>query len=201
MNGSNFDYTPNSGYVGSDSFTYRLEDDTSLLSSVVTVTLTVTSTNSAPTTSDMSVSVNEDSVLNSTLSGSDPDMDTLTYSINTFPTHGTLTISSTGAFRYISNANYYGTDSFTYHASDASLSSTSSTVTITINPINDSPLGIPASYSVTPNTNSNSGNIFTGVVAGTDIDSGILTFTASTMPTHGTLTLASSGAFTYTPAL
>ncbi len=201
VNGTSFDYTPNSGYVGSDSFTYRLEDDTSLLSSPVTVTLTVTSTNSAPTTSDMSVSVNEDGVLNSTLSGSDPDMDTLTYSINTFPTHGTLTPSSTGAFRYTPNANYYGTDSFTYHASDAALSSTISTVAITINPVNDAPVGTPASYSVTPNTNSSSGNIFTGVVVGTDIDSGILTFTASMMPTHGTLTLASSWAFTYTPAL
>jgi large repetitive protein len=139
INGSNFDYTPNSGYAGTDSFTYRLEDDTGLLSNIVTVNLTITSTNSAPTTYDLFYTMNEDSILNATLSGTDLQNDTLTYSLVSGVSQGTLSLSATGSFRYIPLPNTNGSVSFAYRASDASLTSTASTVVINISAVNDAP--------------------------------------------------------------
>lgn len=85
--------------------------------------------------------------------------------------------------------------------SDGVLTSTASTVTITVFPVNDTPTATPTTYSVSSNTPSSSGNTFTGVLSGTDIETSLLSFTASTQPVHGTLTLTSTGYFTYTPAL
>lgn len=45
---SGFLYTPTTGYSGSNSFTYRLIDETSLLSNLATVTLTVAPSNTPP---------------------------------------------------------------------------------------------------------------------------------------------------------
>ena len=36
------------------------------------------------------------------------------------PAHGTLTLNADGSFSYTPDANYNGTDSFTYKASDGS---------------------------------------------------------------------------------
>lgn len=49
ISGTGFNYTPNAGYIGSDSFTYRLIDELNLISNLATVFLSVTSTNTPPT--------------------------------------------------------------------------------------------------------------------------------------------------------
>lgn len=49
VSGTGFDYTPTALYSGPDSFTYRIVDDTGLLSNTGIVTLNVVSTNSPPT--------------------------------------------------------------------------------------------------------------------------------------------------------
>lgn len=48
VSGTGFSYTPTALYAGPDSFTYRLVDDTGLLSNIATVTINVVSTNSPP---------------------------------------------------------------------------------------------------------------------------------------------------------
>ena len=66
---------------------------------------------------------------------------TLTATVNTTPTHGTLTLNANGSFTYaLGSTNHYtGTDTFTYRASDGTLTSNPITVTITITPVNDPP--------------------------------------------------------------
>ena len=59
------------------------------------------------------------------------------------PFHGSLTLNSDGSFIYIPQANYYGSDSFTYGAYDGKDYSNIATVYITINSINDAPVSIP----------------------------------------------------------
>ena len=53
----------------------------------------------------------------------DPDGDPLTAVLVTGPSHGTLTLNANGSFTYTPAANFTGTDSFTYRASDGTLNS------------------------------------------------------------------------------
>ena len=56
--------------------------------------------------------------------------------VNSSPTHGTLTLNANGSFTYTPAANYNGTDSFTYQASDGALNSNIATVSITVHAVN-----------------------------------------------------------------
>ncbi len=200
--GTGIEYTPTAGYVGTDSFTYQIEDETGLLSNTVTVSLNILTSNTAPVSDPLSLTLSEDSIFSNSLSGSDAEGDTLTYTIDSLPVNGTLSVTATGVFTYTPNANYYGSDSFTYHVSDAMFSSVVSTVTLTINGINDAPVAQTGiTLSVSGNTLGNSGYTLTGMLSATDIDSLALTYSASTLPTHGTLVLDSSGSYIYQPAL
>ena len=86
-NGS-FSYTPAAQYSGSDSFTYRAQDSSGALSSLVTVSLTVT----APTLSINNVSANEGTLttpFNFTVTLSSPTSRTIT--VNYATANGTAT--------------------------------------------------------------------------------------------------------------
>jgi VCBS repeat-containing protein len=53
----------------------------------------------------------------------DRDGDRLTAALVTAPAHGRVTLASDGSFVYSMDAGWYGTDTFTYQASDGTLSS------------------------------------------------------------------------------
>jgi large repetitive protein len=142
-NGS-FAYAPNPDYNGSDSFTYKANDG-SLDSNTATVTLTVNAVNDAPSAADDSNSIDEDTPLTVAAPGvldndSDPDGDTLMAVLVSGPAHGTLAPNADGSFDYTPAANFNGSDSFTYRASDGSLESNIAKVSITVTPVNDAPL-------------------------------------------------------------
>ncbi|MDP2233554.1 MAG: cell wall-binding repeat-containing protein, partial [Actinomycetota bacterium] len=69
----------------------------------------------------------------------DAEDDALTAVKLTDPAHGDLTLSSTGSFAYTPDADYNGTDSFTYKANDTAADSNVATVTITVTPVEDLP--------------------------------------------------------------
>ena len=75
----------------------------------------------------------------------DADGDILT--VNTTPvtnvSNGTLALNADGSFTYSPNANFNGTDSFTYEVSDGNGGTDTATVNITVNPVNDAPVGVP----------------------------------------------------------
>ena len=79
---------------------------------------------------------NEDTEIAGILIGSDPDGDTLTYSIVSNGSRGTATITDTasGAFTYSPAADEYGVDTFTFQVNDGSADSEPATVTVTIHP-------------------------------------------------------------------
>ncbi|MER7821086.1 FG-GAP-like repeat-containing protein [Streptomyces sp. NPDC096097] len=60
----------------------------------------------------------------------DPDGNTLTASVVTGPTHGTLTLNPDGSFDYRPASAYVGSDSFTYKATDGTDDTNVATVTI-----------------------------------------------------------------------
>ena len=82
----------------------------------------------------------------------DVDEDPLTGVLMTGPAHGTLTLNLDGSFTYVPAANYNGTDTFTYQASDGILTSDPATVTITVTPVNDAPAAASDTYSTNEDT-------------------------------------------------
>jgi hypothetical protein len=83
------------------------------------------------------------SVLNPALgvlaNDSDPDLDPLSAVLVSGPSRGSLTLNTDGTFTYTPAADFHGSDSFTYRASDGLLTSLPATVEITVNPVNDDP--------------------------------------------------------------
>ena len=201
-NGS-FTYTPAGNYTGPDSFTYRASDGT-LTSNLATVTITVTATNDTPTAADDAYTTGEDTALTVAAPGvlgndSDPESSTLTAVVGTGPSHGTLTLNADGSFSYTPAADFAGSDSFTYRASDGTLTSNLATVTITVTATNDIPAGVADAYTTAEDT------VLTvpapGVLGNdSDPDGDPLTAVLVTGPGHGTLALNANGSFTYTPA-
>ena len=87
--------------------------------------------NRCPRADDQTVTTSQDTPVAITLSGSDEDGDTLTYSVLTQPTNGEL--SGTGADRtYTPNPGFQGSDSFTFTVHDGLASAEPATVSITV---------------------------------------------------------------------
>ena len=69
----------------------------------------------------------------------DADGDPLTAIKVTNPGHGHLTLNPDGSFAYWPEANWWGTDSFTYKANDGQADSNTATVTLVVCSVNDAP--------------------------------------------------------------
>jgi subtilisin-like proprotein convertase family protein len=128
--------------------------------------------------------------------GNDMDMegDPLTAIKLTNPTHGTVTaFGSNGSFTYKPFANYSGTDSFTYKATDGLLASGPTTVTLSVVNVNDAPTAVD-------DNSASDGNPVTINVLGndTDPDNNALRVASYTRPASGKVT-RSGNALVYTP--
>ena len=194
-NGS-YSYAPAANYNGADSFTFKANDG-SLDSNTATITLTVVPVNDAPVAANGSASGNEDTTITGQASASDVDSPSLTYSVVSGPSHGTLTFNPNGSYSYAPAANYNGADSFTFKASDGSLASNTATVSLTVNPVNDPPVANADTASV---TSGSSVNIAASVLLAndTDVDGDPLSVTSVAAGAHGSVQLA-GGVVTYTP--
>lgn len=141
-NGS-FAYTPNSGFSGVDSFTYRAMDTLGALSGIATATINVLPASDPIVAGEDTYSVNEDGTLSGTtvlVNDYDPDGEPITAVLESGPANGNLTLNADGTFLYTPDANFHGTDSFTYRAMDMELAvSAPASVTITVVPVNDAP--------------------------------------------------------------
>lgn len=200
-----FVYTPNLNIDGTDSFTYQVCDNGSPSKcSQATVTITINPINDAPVAVNDSYATNEDTPLTVVAPGvltNDPDAESqsLTAVVISAPTKGTLNLNANGSFTYTPNANVNGPDTFTYQASDGSLSSNTATVTLTINAVNDAPVARGGSF-VMDEDNSMNGDLFIG---DSDPDGNNLMLQATPVkaPAKGTVKLNADGTFIYTPAL
>jgi hypothetical protein len=84
--------------------------------------------NDAPVATDDAYTLDEDTPLNvptAGVLGNDTDIDSpaLTAVLVDAPQHGTLEFAADGGFLYTPNADYFGSDSFTYRANDGQLDS------------------------------------------------------------------------------
>jgi hypothetical protein len=92
-------------------------------------------------------------------------------------------------FTYTPAANFHGADSFTFRVNDGSHDSNTSTVNITINPVND----VPVADSQSVSTNSNTPVAITLTGSDFETTSANLTFEVTVNPAHGSLTGSGAG--------
>ena len=195
-----FIYTPNAGFIGTDTFTYQ-DSDGVKQSGIATVTIAVTE--NPPVAVNDSYSMSHGQTLNVTGTGvlandSDPDGDSITASLVSSVQHGILLFSPTGAFVYTPAAGFIGTDTFTYQDTDGLETSTVATVSIAVN--ENPPVAQNDSYS-TPHGQVLTTTTTNGVLANdSDPDGDSITASLVSGVQHGTLTFNTNGTFTYTPA-
>ncbi len=91
--------------------------------------------------SSSSISIDEDTSYTGNVVASANEPVTLQYELTSTTTNGILTFSATGSITYNPNENFNGQDQFSYSVTAVEKSVTrNSTVTITINPVNDLPV-------------------------------------------------------------
>jgi DNA/RNA endonuclease G (NUC1) len=199
-------YTPDGNYHGAASFSYQVCDNGTTNSAPDakcangTVNVTVNSINDNPDAVDDATTINEDSGAN-TISvlgnDTDADADTLSVSAVTQASHGSVTNNGTSV-SYTPNANYFGTDTFTYTVSDGNGGSDTAAVTVTVTNVEDAPDAINDSATIAEDSGANTINVRANDV---DVDGDSLTVTAVTQGTHGTVAIINGGAdVSYTPA-
>lgn len=104
---------------------------------------TVTVTNNPPVALNDLVSTDEDTPITAIAvltNDTDPDGDTISISDFTQPSHGTSGSNGDGTLTYTPDADFNGSDSFTYTITDGTSESPPAAVNITINPVNDQPV-------------------------------------------------------------
>jgi VCBS repeat-containing protein len=191
-------YTPAANYFGSDTFTYHTSDGSLDSLNAATVTVSVTPVNDAPVPVDDSATTSEDTPLVLNLVGNDTDVDSTALSVVsvTAPLHGSAVVNADGSVTYTPAANYFGTDSFTYHTSDGSLESLNAgTVAVSVIPANDAPVAVDDSATTLEDT-----PLVLNLVANdNDVDSTTLAVVSLTTPLHGSTVVNADGTVTYTP--
>ncbi len=130
LSGSDVVFTPTAGFTGTASFDYTVSDG--IDTDVAVVTVSIAQGNRAPVATNQFVDIRLNSPVAITLTATDPDMDTLSFTVVTAPTHGTLT-GSGAEYTYTPNIGYVGADTFEFRANDGSLDSNVATVDITVN--------------------------------------------------------------------
>jgi len=130
-------YTPFENYNGKDSFSYRASDK-SAEGNLGSVNIEVSPKNEAPQVMDATFALEEDGKLPIKLIASDPDGDSITFSIAAQPKNGTLT-GSGPSYQYTPKSNYHGTDSFMVSASDGKLKSKAAKISLNVTGKNDAP--------------------------------------------------------------
>lgn len=194
-----FKYTPNAGYSGPDSFTYRVTDGI-FFGNTTTVSLNVLAIPVAKPDSYVGFGpiLNVGSVTGLLANDISPNMNPLSAKVATGPSHGALTLNPDGSFSYAVSNGYTGVDQFTYVANDGIFDSDPTTVTLTLFAINQPPHANDDAYSTPVNTallvpaNGPLSN-------DTDPENNPLTTSLVSGPKNGSLLLNADGSMTYVP--
>lgn len=192
-------YTSTQGFIGMDSFTYRLQDSNGDTSNVATVDVAVTDPSIPLAVDDVAGTFPDEMIGINVLSNDAGLADTpLVVSITSNPTNGTLgTVTgcdqqATCVVPYTPNTGYIGPDSFRYTITDSTLIlSNEATVDITVNEV-------PVAVDDTAELLDTGGPVTIDVLAN---DSGLanvpLAVTIKTPPASGTATVQADNTIVY----
>ncbi|BBY52055.1 hypothetical protein MARA_55230 [Mycolicibacterium arabiense] len=190
-----FTYTPSTGFVGTDQFVYQITDGTRTANATVTITIVVG--NQAPIAQNDTITVpwGQQVLIDVLANDVDPDGDYVYVSDYGTPRNGDTGGARGGAIEYTPDADFVGTDSFTYTITDSAGNVSTATVTVTILPPNQAPVATDDAERTQINT-----PVTIDVLANDrDPDGDPLTLETYGSPDYGTVRVE-NGKLVYTPA-
>lgn len=107
---------------------------------------------------------------------SDPDRDAISVTAIGAASHGAASLNPDGTITYTPDADYNGSDSFTYTIGDGNGNSAPATVDVTVDPVNDDPEVLDAVFSLAENS---AAGTSVGTVDASDVDGDDLSFALS----------------------
>ncbi|MEO4017909.1 beta strand repeat-containing protein, partial [Pseudomonas rossensis] len=218
-----YTFTPAANYNGTVPTVSYTVTDGSGSNVTSTLNINVTPVDDSFTDVSESVTTSEDAPMTgSVLTGTssvDGDVSVVNFTIGattyaagstaTIANVGTLVIGANGAYTFTPATNYNGTvPTVSYTVTDGSGSNVTSTLNISVTPVDDSFTDISETIS-TPEDTTVTGSVLTGT-SSVDGDVSVVNFTVggtqyqagstATIANVGTLVLAANGAYTFTPA-
>lgn len=141
----------------------------------------------------------EDVLLNGDVATNDTvaNNPTAQFTLATQAAFGSVVLNTNGTFSYTPNADFFGSDSYTYSLCDGGAPAVCDTATVyvTVTPVNDAPVATNDN-ATTVQAMDVTGNVSTN---DTDIDGPSATYTVLDNPNNGTLVLATNGQYIYNP--
>jgi VCBS repeat-containing protein len=185
-----FTFAPASDAYGTASTWFNVSDGTNVIQATLQITI-----NPILCATPVASTGAEDAEQSGTLSCTDASNGTLTYALAGGASSGTVDVASDGAWTYTPDADFNGSDSFSYTATDGAYVSGAAVASITVTPVDDAPVcASPASSSGAQNTQQS------GTLSCTDIDGPSLTYALVDQASHGTASVDADGSWTYQPA-
>ncbi len=140
--GTTLTYVPDPNYNGPDTLVYEVCDATNMCATA-TVNITVVPVNDGPVAGDDIVETPEDTGVLVVVLANDSDLDSALLEVSRIldgPTRGTATIQPDDTVLYVPDANFTGTDAFTYEVCDSDNACDEAVVLITVTPLQDAPV-------------------------------------------------------------
>ena len=185
-------YSAADGYMGEDSAIVTIDDNNG---GIITQTLSFDVKVSAPTLSDSTSGLLEDTPISGALSVVNPIGGTLVYEILKSSMKGTFDIDAQGNWSYDPALNVNGDDSVTIKVTNEYGLSSTATLNLAIEAVNDAPVATSEEAFVLQDI-----RVQIGAVEATDVENDILTYTVSTAAEHGTLSVNEAGEWSYSAA-
>lgn len=209
LSNSQFVYTPNAGFIGTDFFSMIVRDNYSEVSNSQNFFINVKQPNQAPVANDDEFIVYNSEPFNQVLSIFANDTDDNGFTLETTSTTSTegisISIDSNGFFNYSPNAGFEGIDTFQYSIKDDANLISTATVTLKIIDKNK-PIAVEDNYQTSKNTNiTTDGTIGREKVTANDYTPNGSSYTYSTTAetkattNGGNVAIANDGNFVYTP--
>ncbi|MFN0217174.1 MAG: tandem-95 repeat protein, partial [Hyphomicrobium sp.] len=188
-------YTPTADYNGATSLSVSTTDGSLTASNAIAITVTAVAdiANDAVTTAeDTAATFNVITGTGGATADSFENVGAQVTSV-TQGANGTVTFLANGAVTYTPNAEFNGSDSFTYTVTSGGVTETA-TVTVTVTSVNDAPVASGTSITTAEDTP------FSGTLpVATDVDGDTLTYSLASPAANGVAVVNTNGTYTYTP--
>ncbi|MEM7104478.1 MAG: Ig-like domain-containing protein, partial [Bacteroidota bacterium] len=206
-----YTYTPNAGFIGTDTFVYETCDGVAGCdqASVIIVVYSQPPVNDPPVAQDDYNSAQVSHPSTGNVLGNDYDINgdqlIVTPAPITLPDNGSLTFNTDGSYIYIPDQGYFGIDTFTYEICDTHGLCDQADVIIDVYPFPYQPI----TNNLRPFAGDDAAATFVnvpvigGIMHSNDVDPDIISMTYNTTPIddvdHGSVIIYADGTYDYTP--